>query len=145
MNHNILEIKNLEKRYHDLKQEVVALKDISFSVKDKEFISIVGPSGCGKSTILSILADIIPYSSGEIIFNKKNPVIGYMLQQDALLPWKTIYENCLIGLKIKNKNKISLDEKNFVLNLLKKYGLEEFKDNYPCSLSGGMRQRVLWI
>lgn len=142
MSHNILEIKNLEKRYHNLKQEIIALKDISFSVKDKEFISIVGPSGCGKSTILSILANIIPSSKGIIDYKDKNTTIGYMLQQDALFPWKTIYENCLIGIKIKKKNKISEEDKNFVIDLLKKYGLYEFKDNYPESLSGGMRQRV---
>ncbi len=145
MCHNILEVKNLTKKYHNLKQEVTALKDISFSVKNKEFITIVGPSGCGKSTILSILAQIIPSSYGEVLFKKKNPTIGYMLQQDALFDWKTIYENCLIGLKIKNKNKITKQEEDFVLNLLKKYGLYEFKDNYPDSLSGGMRQRVALI
>lgn len=142
MCHNILEIKNLEKRYHNLKQEIIALKDISFSVKDKEFISIVGPSGCGKSTILSILANIIPASKGIINYKVKNPTIGYMLQQDALFPWKTIYENCLIGIKIKKKNTLTQEDKDFVIELLKKYGLYEFKDNYPESLSGGMRQRV---
>ena len=143
MSDNVLSIKNLSKIYHDVQKEVLAINNISFDVANKEFISIVGPSGCGKSTILGIIADILDKSSGEIIFKNDNPVIGYMLQQDCLLNWKTVYENCLLGLEIRNE--LTDENKDYVLSLLKKYGLEDFINSYPDSLSGGMKQRVLRI
>ena len=138
----ILEVKNLKKSYHTLKNEITALDDISFSVNKGEFISIVGPSGCGKSTILSILSNIINKSDGEININK-NTNIAYMLQDDCLLPFKTILENCLIGLEINNC--LNEDNKKYVINLLNTYGLGDFINSYPKNLSGGMRQRVALI
>lgn len=142
MKDKILELKNVKKIYHEKQGEIIALDNISFNVKDKEFISIIGPSGCGKSTILSILANIEKLTKGKITIKDKIKV-GYMLQQDSLFPWKTVFENCCIGLKIqKNDTK---ENKNKVIELLKKYGLYEFKDKYPNSLSGGMRQRVALI
>lgn len=140
MSDNILEIKNLSKIYHDKNSETLALDNISLDIKDKEFISIVGPSGCGKSTILGIIANIINKSNGKIIFKKPNSIIGYMLQQDALFPWKTVYQNCLIGLEIKGID--TKENKEKVLKLLNTYGLKDFINKYPDSLSGGMRQRV---
>ena len=138
----ILEVKNLKKIYHTLKQENIALENISFSVNKGDFISIVGPSGCGKSTILSILSGIIDKSDGTINF-KENIKLAYMLQEDCLLPFRTVLENCLIGLE--TNNSLNEDNKNYVINLLKTYGLGEYINNYPSSLSGGMRQRVLRI
>ena len=85
----VLEVKHLKKIYHTLKEEILALDDISFSVYQNEFISIVGPSGCGKSTILSILCGLIPFSSGNI-WIKESYHIAYMLQEDSLLPYRTI-------------------------------------------------------
>ncbi len=140
---NILEIKNLSKIYHDKNGETLALNNVSFDVKDKEFISIVGPSGCGKSTILGIIANIMDKSSGDIIFNKKSPVIGYMLQQDSLFSWKTVFQNCLLGLEIKGID--TKENRDRVLRLLNTYGLSDFTNKYPDSLSGGMRQRVALI
>lgn len=140
---NVLEIKNLNKIYHDKNGETCALDNISFKVKDKEFISIVGPSGCGKSTILGIVAGIMEKSSGEVKFNKENPVIGYMLQHDSLFPWRTVLENCLLGLEIKKM--LTEENTNRVIRLLNTYGLGDFIDKYPDSLSGGMRQRVALI
>jgi len=139
---NILEIKNLKKIYHDKKGETLAIDDICLNIKEKDFISIVGPSGCGKSTLLSILANLENKFGGSIIKNN-NLKIGYMLQSDSLFPWRTVFDNCLLGLEI---NKI-LNEKNKskVLELLKSYGLYEFKDKFPKNLSGGMRQRVALI
>lgn len=142
MKDKILELKNINKIYHEKQGEIIALDNISFNVKDKEFISIIGPSGCGKSTILSILANIESLTQGEIKIKNKVKV-GYMLQQDSLFPWKTVLENCYIGLKIQKQD--TKENKNKVLKLLKKYGLYEFKDKYPSSLSGGMRQRVALI
>lgn len=136
----ILKVKGLRKSYHDRKSEILALEDINLEVHEKEFISIVGPSGCGKSTILSILSLLEDKSSGEVEL-KNNATIGYMLQDDSLFSWRTILENCLIGLEVTGK--LNEDSKNYVLELLKTYGLYEFKDKYPSSLSGGMRQRVV--
>lgn len=136
----ILSIKGLKKSYHDRKSEMVALEDINLDVYEKEFISIVGPSGCGKSTILSILS-LLEDKSGGIVDMKDNITVGYMLQDDSLFSWRTILDNCLIGLEVIGK--LNDESKNYVLKLLKTYGLYEFKDKYPSSLSGGMRQRVL--
>ena len=101
MKNKLLEVKNISKNYHDLKSEIQAINDISFDIFDKEFVSIVGPSGCGKSTLLSILANIEEKTSGKIIWNKEKIIIGYMLQSDSLLSWRTILENATIGLEIK--------------------------------------------
>ena len=138
----ILTITNLEKSFHTRDGEVKALESVSFDVKEKEFISIVGPSGCGKSTILSILAGLEEKSNGEINFSK-DYTIGYMLQNDSLFEWRTVLENCLLGLEITNQ--LTKENKEYVINLLKTYGLEEFIDSYPSRLSGGMRQRVALI
>ena len=137
-----LKIINLSKIYHDKNGETLAIDNVSFNVLEKEIISIVGPSGCGKSTLLSILVGLIEKSSGDIIFNN-NIKFGYMLQTDSLYPWRTIFDNCLLGLEItKQKNKENIKKVEY---LLKKYGLYDFKDKYPNSLSGGMRQRVALI
>jgi len=139
---NLLELKNISKSYHTKEGEINAIKDINLKVNDCEIISLVGPSGCGKSTLLSIIASLDNDYKGNII-KKENLKIAYMLQSDALLPFLTIYENAILGLKIQNKlNKENID---YVNNLLKFYNLYEFKDNYPKSLSGGMKQRVALI
>lgn len=143
MKNKILEVKYLTKNYHDVKGEIKAIDNISFNVYDGDFISIVGPSGCGKSTLLSILSGIEEKSSGDIIWNKDNIVIGYMLQTDCLFPWRTVLENASLGLEITNKN--TKENKEYLLYLLKTYGLGDFLDKYPDSLSGGMRQRVALI
>ncbi len=139
---NILEIKNLSKTYHTKKEEILAIKDFSFELKEKEFVAIVGPSGCGKSTILSILCGLENKSDGLFKF-KDNTKIGYMLQYDSLFEWRTILNNCLLGLEL-NNNLNDKTKKN-VLKLLKKYGLKDFVNSYPSNLSGGMRQRVALI
>lgn len=136
----MLIVNNLKKNYHTLKDEIKTLSNISFELKENEFISIVGPSGCGKSTILSILAGIIDKSDGIIICDK---TVGYMLQDDLLFEWLTIYDNCLLGLKIQKK--LNSENKKYVLDLLEKYGLKDFINMYPSNLSGGMRQRVALI
>jgi len=138
----ILEITNLSKKYHTKKEEIDAIDNISFDIYEGEFVSIVGPSGCGKSTVLSILCNLIDKSNGNIsILNGYN--ISYMLQSDSLLPFKTVLDNCLIGLKIKGLD--SLENKKYVIKLLNTYGLGEFINKYPNNLSGGMRQRCALI
>ena len=138
----VLEVKHLKKIYHTEKEEITAIEDLDFSVYQNEFIAIVGPSGCGKSTILSILSGLIPASSGNISI-KDNYHIAYMLQEDSLLPYLTILDNCLLGLRIKGE--LTDDNKNYVIHLLETYGLKEFINQYPANLSGGMRQRCALI
>jgi NitT/TauT family transport system ATP-binding protein len=138
----LVEIKNISKIYHTNKNEILALKDISFDINDGDFIAIVGPSGCGKSTILSILCDLENKSGGSII-KEDNLKFGFMFQRDTLFDWMTIKDNCLLGAKI-NKC-INEDTIKYCDELLKSYGLYEFKNSYPRELSGGMRQRVALI
>lgn len=138
----ILSVNNLSKKYQDLNGEIVAIENVEFDIYEKEFISIIGPSGCGKSTILSILAGIDNDYSGGVLL-KQNLKVGYMLQTDSLFPWRTILDNCLLGLEVNNK--LNEENKEYVIQLLKKYGLGQFMDKYPDNLSGGMRQRVALI
>ena len=142
MKNKILVLKNLKKCFHFDEGMTIALNGIDLDIYKNEFVSIVGPSGCGKSTILSILAGLINKTDGDIIIDD-NTSIGYMLQTDSLFPWRTILDNCLIGLEVnglKNEENIS-----YVISLLEKYGLGDFLDKYPDNLSGGMRQRVALI
>ena len=148
MSENILCLKNITKIYQAKNGETKALDNISFNVKKGEFVSIIGPSGCGKSTLLSIIAGLESLNSGEVYLeeNKINGIsdnIGYMLQKDSLLEWRTIYNNVTLGLEIRGiKTK---ENEDYVKELLKKYNLYDFKDKYPTQLSGGMRQRAALI
>lgn len=139
----LLELKELSKNYLTKKKVICALDNINFDINENEFIVLVGPSGCGKSTILSIIGELEDKSGGEIKYNKKDIKIGYMFQEDALFPWLTVLDNCMLGLKIQNK--VTDENKSYVKSLLKKYGLSSFEKSYPKELSGGMRQRVALI
>lgn len=144
----LLRINNVCYTYHSLEGETKALSDISFHVNDGEFLAIVGPSGCGKSTLLSLIAGLISPDSGEIIINNKDikssgKNIGYMLQKDHLLEWRSTLKNLTLGLEIQHK----LTESSYVVinDLLSTYGLITFKNSRPSELSGGMRQRAALI
>lgn len=139
----ILRIRDLKKNYQDLDDEVKALGGINLDVYDGELLAIVGPSGCGKTSLLSILSNLENKSDGTIEFQKETIKIGYMLQKDALFPWRTILDNCLIGLEIQHS--LTEESKNRVIQLLRTYGLGDFMNKYPSSLSGGMKQRVALI
>lgn len=138
----LLELKNISLKYQSPDAETEAISDISFSVAKGEFISIVGPSGCGKSTLLTIISGLLPPSSGTIEA-KTAPEMGYMLQKDHLFEWRSIKDNVLLGLEIKNllndQSRLYADE------LLERYGLSDFKTHRPSELSGGMRQRAALI
>ena len=144
----LLEICNVSMNYHSLKGETRALDNVSFKVKEGEFISILGPSGCGKSTLLNIINGLLKPSEGKVLYRGKDikdnmDKIGYMFQKDHLFEWSTVWDNVTLGLRIK---KLLNDEsKERIETLLKSYGLEKFKDHYPRELSGGMRQRVALI
>ncbi len=140
---NILEISNLSKIYYGIEGEVEAIKDFSLKIKKGDYISIIGSSGCGKSTILNILADLDKEYNGDISFFSKDIKLGYMLQDDSLFNWLTVYENSILGLKVQKQ--LTDENKEYVKHLLNKYGLKDFMNKYPKSLSGGMRQRVALI
>jgi len=144
----LLKIEKISKKYQAKNGEIEALKDISFDVNEGEIVSIIGPSGCGKSTLLSIIAGLEEKSSGTLYIDGQksediSPKIGYMLQKDSLLEWRTIYKNVIFGLEVRKIN--TPENRQYVEELLKKYHLYEFKDKYPSQLSGGMRQRVALI
>ena len=123
----LLNLSHISYAYHTPSGEIPSIKDISFDVKKDEFLAIVGPSGCGKSTLLNIIAGLLEPEAGSIQFENpdgslKYPTIGYMLQKDELLPWRTIFENVTLGLEINHK--LNSQSKEEALCLLKKYGLD---------------------
>lgn len=136
----IVNMQDVSLRYHSINGETLAVSHLNLTVENGEFISVVGPSGCGKSTILSLLAGLLQPSEGNLIING---TIGYMLQKDHLLHWRSIRQNVLLGLEIQNK--LTSENIDYTEFLLEQYGLGEFKDHYPWQLSGGMRQRAALI
>ncbi|CDF58511.1 ABC transporter ATP-binding protein [Thermobrachium celere] len=143
-----LVLKNISMIYQTIETETKAVEDISFNIKDGEFVVIVGPSGCGKSTILSIIAGLINPSYGEIYLDGEKisypcNKIGYMFQKDTLFEWRTIFKNITLGLEIRKE--LTKENLNYANILIEKYGLASFKNYYPRQLSGGMRQRVALI
>ena len=139
----LLEINNISKTFNTLNGEINAIKSISFDVNNEQFIAIVGSSGCGKSTLLNIISGLLEKTNGTIKFYKENPIIGYMLQEDALLPYLNILDNATLGLSLKKiKTKENIE---YTKRLLETYGLKDFIYKYPKELSGGMKQRVALI
>lgn len=145
---SFLTLEHVSHHYFSKEGYTKALEDISFSLKEGEFVSLLGPSGCGKSTVLSIIAGILQNTQGNVLLENKplkhsEHAIGYMLQQDYLYPWKTILDNVLLGPKINKKEVDSY--KSTALQLLDEVGLKGVENQYPTSLSGGMRQRVALV
>ncbi|MCJ7842678.1 ABC transporter ATP-binding protein [Lederbergia sp. NSJ-179] len=142
---SLIQVEQIGHHYFTPSTATKALEDVSFSVKEGEFVSFLGPSGCGKTTMLSILAGLITPTSGSIRIDQKKPnkdvhFIGYMLQQDYLFPWKTIEENILLGLKINGR--LNSKTKQQALSFLNQIGLKGVEKQKPQQLSGGMRQRA---
>ena len=145
---NCLEIKDIGYSYQTLAAETPALQNISFTVQEGEFVSIVGPSGCGKSTLLNLICGLIQADSGQILLNgapiqTTSTHIGYMLQKDHLFEWRTIYSNVTLGLELRHA--LGEAEKEKVHRMLGTYGLGNFAKSRPSELSGGMRQRAALI
>lgn len=141
-------VKEIFMNYHSLSSSTMAINNISFTVKDGEFLSIVGPSGCGKSTVLNIIAGLLKPSSGEIFIDgekvdKVSSKVGYMFQKDHLFDWLTVWDNIILGLKIQHN--LTEERKEKLNQLLEDYNLLDFKNHYPKELSGGMRQRAALI
>ncbi|MCL2255034.1 MAG: ABC transporter ATP-binding protein [Lachnospiraceae bacterium] len=143
MSNIILNCQDVSFSYHSLTGETIALSHIDFFVKEGEFLAIVGPSGCGKSTLLSIIAKLIEPELGAINLVNKATKIGYMLQHDNLLEWRTIYKNVLLGPEINRT--LTSEKEEYALKLLNDYGLYRFRNMKPAELSGGMKQRAALI
>lgn len=145
----VFELRHVNFSYHTLQGETPALSDITFDVYSGEFVAIVGPSGCGKSTLLNLMAGMLFPESGNILLNgeplteKNRRLIGYMLQQDYLLEWRSILKNVLLGLEIRHE--LTPDSTAYAKKLLAQYGLDKFQNARPHELSGGMRQRAALV
>ena len=137
----MLKFENITYTYHTKEGETTAVKDVSFTVEDGQFVSVIGPSGCGKTTILSLAAGILSPSSGEV--KRTGGEFGYMLQRDALFPWRSVEKNIFLPLEVKKRNTPEMRER--AIALAEKYGLKDFLKKSPNQLSGGMRQRVALI
>ena len=144
----VLSFNNISLNYQSLNGETEALRDVTFTVREGEFVAFIGPSGCGKTTILSLAAGLMKPSSGSLLLDGKQlegpaESIGYMLQSDQLFPWRRIIKNVQLGLEIRHA--LTPENIKYVSDLLKKYGLWDFRNAKPYQLSGGMRQRVALI
>src|SRR5574340_1210546 len=119
---------------------VEVIRSISFSLRRGEIVGIVGPSGCGKTTLLNLLCGLLPLSRGQVLWDGAGlgsapPRMGYMLQKDLLLPWRTAIQNVALGLQI---NHVARGERlELARALLDRLGLGAFMDYYPSALSGG--------
>ncbi|MCT2582063.1 ABC transporter ATP-binding protein [Actinophytocola gossypii] len=145
-----VELRHVYKRYTTRKARrgaprvVDALHDVSLSVAQGEFVSIVGPSGCGKSTLLKVLLGLTRRTAGEVAFSGTGDHqhrLGMVFQQPLLLPWRTVTRNLLVSQDI-NHRLPPAEANERAAGMLKMLGLEEFADRYPAELSGGMQQRV---
>lgn len=136
-----LEIRDVVQRFEGTE----ALTRTSLAVPDGEFVSIVGPSGCGKSTLFNIVSGILRPTSGQVLLDQRDITarpghVGYMLQKDLLLPWKTALENITLGAALTRR--VTRNDREQAAILASRYGLGDFLNHYPHAMSGGMRQRV---
>ncbi len=122
-----------------------ALAPVTLAIPEGRFVSLIGPSGCGKSTIFNVVAGLLQPSGGRVLIDEADATgtigrVGYMLQKDLLLPWRSVIDNVILGKEIQG---VPLREaRERALPLLRRYGLAGFEHLYPNALSGGMRQRA---
>jgi ABC-type nitrate/sulfonate/bicarbonate transport system ATPase subunit len=141
-----LELVNVTKVFQShLNNPTTAISNINMKIPNHRFISIIGPSGCGKSTLFNIISGLMEATEGDILVDGKSVsgmsgIVGYMLQKDLLLPWRTIVDNVILGMELKGVSKKEAEK--IAIPFLGKYGLEGFEYSYPSQLSGGMRQRA---
>ena len=140
-----LKVSNISKTFFNKKDYFTAIEDVSFDVRDGEFLVILGPGRCGKTVLLNIIAGLVEKTSGSVIYDRKeingvDPEMGMVFQKTALMPFKTVMENVELGLKFSGMDKKKRRE------ICQKYidlvGLQGFENSYPNALSGGMKQRV---
>jgi NitT/TauT family transport system ATP-binding protein len=139
-------IRDLAKTFREDGREVTAVQDVSFDVRDHEFVAIVGPSGCGKSTILNMIGGLVRPTGGTIaidgtpVAGTVPPHVGYVFQKDTVFPWRTVARNIALGLEYRGVHGAERDRR--VRDAVRLAGLEGFEEAFPATLSGGMRQRV---
>lgn len=140
-----LKLESVSMVFNTDRQDFVALAPVDLEVPAGRFISLIGPSGCGKSTIFNIVAGLLHPTTGRVLIDGKDATgmigqVGYMLQKDLLLPWRTVLDNVALGMEIRG---VPIAEaRDRAAPLLRRYGLGGFERRYPSSLSGGMRQRA---
>src|SRR5579864_2609416 len=117
-----------------------ALRDLSFSIAEGEFVSLLGPSGCGKSTALRLVAGLLEPDAGHIRFSQDRPEIGFVFQEPTLMPWADALTNVRLPLDLKHAGRG--DGNARAASALKRVGLADFEHAYPRELSGGMKMRV---
>lgn len=140
----MIEIKDLTVKYKTKNEEILALDKLNINIPTGEIYTFIGPSGCGKSTFLHVLAGILKNYTGSVLMDNqpidpKAQRIGLVLQNYGLLPWKNIYQNAMLGIKIKNDQQ-TLDE--YRSYIFKQLSIDTLLDRYPKELSGGQQQRV---
>lgn len=138
-------VRGVSKTYRNGRRLIEALAPLDLDVAQGEFVTLIGPSGCGKSTLFNIVAGVDTQSAGTVAIDGRDTLeraglCGYMLQQPLLLPWRTVEENVMLGLDVRRVPRQQAQQEAH--ELLKRFGLAEFAQNYPNTLSGGMRQRV---
>ena len=140
-----LDVRAVSKVFRRNGRVIHALDATSMSVARGRFVSIIGPSGCGKSTLFNVIAGLAKPTAGDVICDGKSILtqpgyVGYMLQKGLLLPWRTILDNIILGMEVRDVPKKEAVER--AMPLIKRYGLSGFEQHYPHELSGGMRQRA---
>jgi NitT/TauT family transport system ATP-binding protein len=142
----LIAVARLNKIYRTLEgEDIEALKDVSFDIRDGEFVTVVGPSGCGKSTLLKILAGILRRTSGDVRLRER-PIdgpsrdVGVVFQAPVLLPWRNVLENVMLPIEIQRRDRVEFEAR--ARAYLRLVGLTGFEGKYPGELSGGMQQRV---
>jgi NitT/TauT family transport system ATP-binding protein len=145
MREPLVVVDRVSKRYGTRNGIIPALDDVSFEVREREFLSVVGPSGCGKSTLLMLMAGLIRPSAGQIrvgahTVNRPYTNLGIVFQRDVLLNWRTVLDNVLLQIELRRLARRRYEDR--ARELLALVGLEGFEKKYPYELSGGMRQRT---
>ncbi len=138
-----LQCESLAVAFASREERIQALQDVTFELKDAEFLSIIGPSGCGKTTLLRAIAGIIGPERGRITRNPPQGSVRLVFQENSLLPWMTVLENAAFGLEMQGVSRT--ERRRRALALLDRFGLGKRENAYPSQLSLGMKQRVAVI
>jgi len=140
----LLELRDVGKVFGD----TVALSPTSLAIEEGSFVAIVGPSGCGKSTLFNVIAGLLRPDSGEVVLAEQRVTgatghVGYMLQKDLLVPWRTVEDNITMAARLTRR--VTAEDRSEARRIATQYGLGDFLRHYPSALSGGMRQRVAFM
>ena len=143
MTSTILQVKNLSVTFKDENGGLEAIDNLSFSMKEQEFICVLGPSGSGKSTLLRVLAGLVTPSEGEVNISPESdrkPVVGLVFQQANLMPWRNVLQNITLPLELQGVDEAERNAR--AREWIDLIGLNGFENSLPHNLSGGMAQRV---